>query len=33
VLFLTGSADLTALRAKPRVITGATRVWLDQLDY
>jgi isopentenyl-diphosphate delta-isomerase len=33
VLFLTGSADLAALRSKPRVVTGATRAWLDQLGY
>jgi isopentenyl-diphosphate Delta-isomerase len=33
VLFLTGSADLQALRRKPRVVTGATRAWLDQLRY
>jgi isopentenyl-diphosphate delta-isomerase len=32
-LFLTGAADVTSLRAKPRVITGATRAWLDQLEY
>jgi len=33
VLFLTGSADLAALRTKPNVVTGATRAWLDQLGY
>jgi isopentenyl-diphosphate delta-isomerase len=33
VLFLTGSVDTAALRAKPRVITGLTRAWLDQLQY
>jgi isopentenyl-diphosphate delta-isomerase len=33
VLFLTGSADLAALRAKPKVVTGSTRAWLDQLGY
>ena len=33
VLFLTGSADIAALRAQPRVITGNTRAWLDQLGY
>ena len=33
VLFLTGSKDLAALRARPRVVTGATRAWLDQLGY
>jgi hypothetical protein len=33
VLFLTGSADLAALRTKPRVVTGSTRAWLDQLGY
>ena len=29
-LFLTGSADLAALRLKPRVVTGMTREWLAQ---
>jgi isopentenyl-diphosphate delta-isomerase len=33
VLFLTGSADLAALRGTPRVMTGATREWLTQLGY
>ncbi len=33
VLFLTGSADIAALRAKPRVVTGITKAWLDQLGY
>ena len=33
VLFLTGSIDIAALRAKPRVTTGVTRAWLDQLQY
>jgi isopentenyl-diphosphate delta-isomerase len=33
VLFLTGSADLAALRATPRVVTGATREWVTQLGY
>jgi isopentenyl-diphosphate Delta-isomerase len=33
VLFLTGSVDIAALRAKPRVVTGITRAWLDQLQY
>jgi isopentenyl-diphosphate delta-isomerase len=33
VLFLTGSADLAALRKKPRVVTGITQAWLDQLGY
>jgi isopentenyl-diphosphate delta-isomerase len=32
-LFLTASADLAALRTKPRVVTGSTRDWLDQLGY
>ena len=32
-LFLTGSADLAALRRQPRVVTGVTREWLDQLGY
>ncbi|MCA1647761.1 MAG: isopentenyl-diphosphate delta-isomerase [Chloroflexi bacterium] len=31
VLFLTGSDDLASLRQKPRVVTGTTRAWLDQL--
>jgi isopentenyl-diphosphate Delta-isomerase len=33
VLFLTGSADLGALRGKPRVVTGATREWVEQMGY
>jgi len=33
VLFLTGSIDIAALRRRPRVITGRTRAWLDQLNY
>ena len=33
VLFLTGSSTIAALRAKPHVTTGATRAWLDQLQY
>jgi isopentenyl-diphosphate delta-isomerase len=33
VLFLTGSANLAALRTRPRVVTGATRAWIDQLGY
>jgi isopentenyl-diphosphate Delta-isomerase len=33
VMFLTGSADLAALRDKPRVLTGATREWTRQLGY
>jgi len=32
-LFLTGSADLTLLQTRPRVITGMTRAWIDQLGY
>ena len=32
-LFLTGSGDIAELRAKPRVVTGLTRVWIDQLGY
>jgi isopentenyl-diphosphate delta-isomerase len=33
VMFLTGSADLNALRGKARVVTGTTREWLAQLGY
>jgi isopentenyl-diphosphate delta-isomerase len=33
VLFLTGSADLKTLQAKPRVIMGSTKAWLEQLKY
>ena len=32
-LFLTGSGDAASLRAKPLVVTGLTRVWIDQLGY
>jgi isopentenyl-diphosphate delta-isomerase len=32
-LFLTGSAELGSLKGAPRVITGATRAWIDQLGY
>lgn len=32
-LFLTGSANLASLRLKPRVVTGVTRAWIDQLGY
>jgi isopentenyl-diphosphate delta-isomerase len=33
VLFLTGSADLASLRKQPRVVTGITKAWIDQLNY
>ena len=33
VLFLTGSASLAALRKQPRVVTGVTRAWIEQLGY
>jgi isopentenyl-diphosphate delta-isomerase len=33
VLWLTGSGSPEAIRSRPRVITGETRVWLDQLGY
>jgi isopentenyl-diphosphate Delta-isomerase len=33
VLFLSGSADSSALRQRPRVIAGGTREWLAQLGY
>ncbi len=33
VLFLSGSSNTIALRARPRVITGLTRAWLAQLGY
>jgi isopentenyl-diphosphate delta-isomerase len=33
VLFLTGSANAAELRKRPRVITGATRAWIEQLGY
>jgi len=32
-LFLTGSGDFAALRQRPRVVTGITKAWLDQLGY
>jgi len=32
-LFLSGSRSPAALRAKPRVVTGATLQWLEQLGY
>ncbi len=32
-LFLTGASDAVELRSKPRVLTGITRVWIDQLGY
>jgi isopentenyl-diphosphate delta-isomerase len=32
-LFLTGSRDLEALRTGPRVISGSTRAWIEQLGY
>jgi len=32
-LFLTGAADLAALRARPRIILGDTRHWLRQLGH
>jgi isopentenyl-diphosphate Delta-isomerase len=32
-LFLSGSASVAALRSKPRVITGSTRAWIEQLGY
>jgi isopentenyl-diphosphate Delta-isomerase len=32
-LFLTGSANLAALRAQPRVVLGPTRGWLRQLGH
>ncbi|WP_272477201.1 type 2 isopentenyl-diphosphate Delta-isomerase [Baekduia alba] len=31
-MFLTGSCDVAALRRAPRVVLGATRQWLDQLE-
>jgi isopentenyl-diphosphate delta-isomerase len=31
--FLSGAASAEELRARPRVVTGATRVWIDQLGY
>ena len=33
VLFLTASASAAELRQKPRVITGVTRAWIEQLLY
>jgi isopentenyl-diphosphate delta-isomerase len=30
-MFLTGAADLAALRRSPRVVLGATRDWIEQL--
>jgi len=33
VLWLTGSADVQALRSRRRVIVGETRAWLEQLGY
>ena len=33
VLFLTGSASAAALRQRPRVVTGLTRAWIEQLGY
>jgi isopentenyl-diphosphate delta-isomerase len=33
VLFLTGSESAAALRSKPRVVTGLTHAWVDQLGY
>jgi isopentenyl-diphosphate delta-isomerase len=32
-LFLTGSGDLQTLRTRPRIVTGLTKAWLDQLGY
>jgi isopentenyl-diphosphate delta-isomerase len=32
-LFLTGSGDLPSLRRKPRVVTGVTKAWIEQLGY
>jgi isopentenyl-diphosphate delta-isomerase len=32
-LFLTGSASVSALRGKPRVVTGTTSAWINQLGY
>ena len=31
MLFLTGSEDIESLRTRPRVITGVTREWIEQL--
>jgi isopentenyl-diphosphate Delta-isomerase len=33
VLFLTGSRSIAELRARPRVVLGETRAWLEQLGY
>jgi isopentenyl-diphosphate delta-isomerase len=33
VLFLTGSTSVAELRTRPRVVTDATRDWMDQLGY
>jgi hypothetical protein len=33
VLFLTGSRSIAELRARPRVMLGETRAWLEQLGY
>lgn len=33
VLFLTGSRTVAELQAKPRVVLGPTRAWLEQLGY
>ena len=33
VVMLTGSRRPAELRVRPRVITGRTRAWLDQLGY
>jgi isopentenyl-diphosphate delta-isomerase len=32
-LFLTGAAHLQSLQSRPRVVTGLTKAWLDQLGY
>jgi isopentenyl diphosphate isomerase/L-lactate dehydrogenase-like FMN-dependent dehydrogenase len=32
-LFLTGAADVAALRHQPRIILGPTRHWLRQLGH
>jgi isopentenyl diphosphate isomerase/L-lactate dehydrogenase-like FMN-dependent dehydrogenase len=33
VLFLTGSRTIAELQARPRVVLGETRAWLEQLGY
>lgn len=33
VLFLTGSRTVAELRARPRIVLGETRAWLEQLGY